>query len=42
MNETLLGVPSAHGLGWVDLDFDRSTVCPILTGQMGIWQKQLS
>ena len=26
----LQGVPSARGLGWVDLDFEYSTVCPIL------------
>ena len=35
----LQGVPSARGLGWVDLDFEYSTVCPILPGLMGIWQK---
>ena len=26
---------------WVDLDFERSTVCLILLGLMEIWQKQL-
>ena len=29
-------------LGWVDLDFECSTVCPIMSGLMGIWQKELS
>ena len=29
-------------LGWVDLGFDCSTVCPILLGLVGIWQKRLS
>ena len=29
-------------LGWVDLDFDSSTVCSILHGLVGIWQKRLS
>ena len=28
-------------LGWVDLDFECSAVCPILPGLMGIWQKWL-
>ena len=28
-------------LGWVDFDFESSTVCPILPGLMGIWQKLL-
>ena len=33
------GVPCARGLaGWVDLNFECSTVCPILPGLMGIWQ----
>ena len=27
-------------LGWVDLDFECSTVCPILLRLMGIWQKR--
>ena len=35
------GVPSARGLGWIDLDFECSTVGPILPGIMGIWQKWL-
>ena len=30
-------VPSAPGLGWVDLIFECSTLCPIL---MRIWQKR--
>ena len=30
------GVPSARGLGWVDLDFECSNVCSILLGLMGI------
>ena len=29
-------------LGWVDLDFGCSTVCPILLGLVEIWQKRLS
>ena len=29
-------------LGWVDLDFDCYTVCPILLRLVGIWQKWLS
>ena len=28
-------------LGWVDLNFDYSTVCLILPGLMGVWQKWL-
>ena len=28
--------------GWVDLDFDRFTVCPTQLGLVGIWQKRLS
>ena len=37
----LRGVPSAHGLCWVDLDFDCYTVCLILPGLRGIWLKWL-
>ena len=29
-------------LAWVDFDFDRSAICPILLGQMEFWQTQLS
>ena len=32
----LQGVPTARGLGWVDLNLERSTVCPILPGLMGM------
>ena len=28
-------------LGWVDLNFDYSTVCLILLGLMGVWQKRM-
>ena len=35
------GVPSARRLGWVDLDVECSTLCPILLGLMGIRQKRL-
>ena len=28
-------------MGWVDPDFEYSTVCPILLGQMRIWQNWL-
>ena len=35
------GVPSARGLGWVDLNFECFTSWPILPGLMGIWQKRL-
>ena len=28
-------------MGFVDFDFECSTVCPTLLGLMGIWQKQL-
>ena len=28
-------------LGWVDFKFDCSTVCLILPGLMGVWQKRL-
>ena len=28
-------------LGWVDMNFDYSTVCLILPGLMGVWQKRL-
>ena len=34
-------LPAARGLGWVDLNFECSTVCPILPRLMGIWQKEL-
>ena len=37
----LQGVPCARRLGFVDLDFECSTVCPTLLGLMGIWQKRL-
>ena len=30
-----------ENLGWVDLNFDYSTVCLILPGLMGVWQKRL-
>ena len=29
-------------LGWVGLEFSCSTVCPVLLGLMGIWQKRIS
>ena len=29
------------GLGWVDLNFERCTFCPILPGLMGNWQKRV-
>ena len=35
------GVPSGRGLGWVELNFECSTVCPIMPGLMGTWQKRL-
>ena len=38
---TLQGVPSELRLGFVDLDYECSTVCPTLLGLMGIWQKRL-
>ena len=38
---SLQGVPSELRLGFVDLDFEGSTVCPTLLGLMGIWQKRL-
>ena len=28
-------------LGWVESDLFHSTVCPVLLGQMGIWQNRL-
>ena len=28
-------------LGWVDLEFESSTVCLILPGLVGIWQERL-
>ena len=37
----LQGVPCARRLGWYDVDFECSTVCPILRGLMGIWQRRL-
>ena len=37
----LQGDSSGRGLGWVDMNFECSTVCPILPGLMGIWQKRL-
>ena len=40
-SSTLQGVPSTRGLGWVDLNFDCSTVFPILHGLIGILQKCL-
>ena len=41
LNLKLQGVPCARRLGFVDLDFECSTVCPTLLGLMGIWQKGL-
>ena len=35
------GVPSELRLGFVDLDFKCSTVCPTLLGLMGICHKRL-
>ena len=35
------GVLRELRLGFVDLDFECSTVCPTLLGLMGIWQKRL-
>ena len=35
------GVPSARGLGLVDLHFECSPVFPLLPRLMGIWQKWL-
>ena len=35
------GDSSARGLGWVDLNFECFTVCAVLPGLMGIWQKWL-
>ena len=35
------GDPSDLRLGFVDLDFEYSTVCLILLELMGIWQKRL-
>ena len=32
---------SARRLGWIDLNFECSTVCPILPRLMGIWHKRL-
>ena len=37
----LWGVPSELRLGFVDLNFECSNVCPNLLGLMGIWQKRL-
>ena len=37
----LQSVLSAHGLGWFDLNFECSTVCPILPGLIRIWQRWL-
>ena len=34
-------IPLPQDLGWVDLDFGCSTVCPILPRLIGIWQKWL-
>ena len=28
-------------LGWVDIDFGHSTTCPILIGQLEVWQNGL-
>ena len=38
---SIQGVPSARRLGWVDINFECSTVCLILPGLVGIWQKHL-
>ena len=35
------GVPCARRLGFVDLDFECSTVCTTLLGLMVIWQRWL-
>ena len=37
----LQGVPCARRLGFVDLDFECSAVCPTLLGLMGILQGRL-
>ena len=34
------GVPCPRRLGFVDLEFECSTVCPTLLVLMGIWQKR--
>ena len=39
---TVQGVQYARVLSWVDLNFECSTVCPILPGLVGIWQKRLA
>ena len=36
------GDSSGRELGFVDLDFEFSTVSPSLLGLMGIWQKRLA
>ena len=35
------GVPSELRMGFVDLNFDCSSICLTLLGLMGIWQKWL-
>ena len=37
----LQGVLSARGLGWVDLDIECSTFCPIVLVLVAIWPKRL-
>ena len=37
----LQGDSSGHELGLVDLNFECSTVCPLLPWLMGTWQKRL-
>ena len=41
MHTTIQGVPSELRLGFVDLDFECSTIFRTLLGLMGIWQKRL-
>ena len=41
INGALQWQPCPRRLRFVDLDFECSTVCPILPGLMGIWQKRL-
>ena len=41
MHTTIQGVPSELRLGFVDLDFECSTIFLTLLGLMGIWQKRL-
>ena len=39
--ESVGQVVAVVDLGWVDVDFEHSTTCPILLGHLEVWQNGL-